>query len=143
MKMPISDIDNPFINHYKESSMKLIRNILGKAIIFFDTTFAPTPVKRSPEAQALIDEKTQNLSLYQYHMCPFCVKVRRTMKRLNLNIELRDAKDNAQFAEELLSQGGKKQVPCLRIQNEDGSVNWMYESDTINQYLEKLTASGQ
>ena len=123
--------------------MKLIRNILGKAIIFFDTTFAPTPVKRSPEAQALIDEKTQNLSLYQYHMCPFCVKVRRTMKRLNLNIELRDAIDNAQFAEELLSQGGKKQVPCLRIQNEDGSVNWMYESDTINQYLEKLTASGQ
>lgn len=80
--------------------MKLIRNILGKAIIFFDTTFAPTPVKRSPEAQALIDEKTQNLSLYQYHMCPFCVKVRRTMKRLNLNIELRDAKDNAQFAED-------------------------------------------
>lgn len=123
--------------------MKLIRNVLGKAIIFFDNTFAPTPVKRSPEAQAMIDEKTKNLSLYQYHMCPFCVKVRRTMKRLNLHIELRDAKDNATFAEELLSQGGKKQVPCLRIENADGTINWMYESDTINQYLESLTASGQ
>lgn len=123
--------------------MKLIRNILGKAIIFFDSTFAPTPVKRSAEAQAMIDEKTKNLALYQYHMCPFCVKVRRTIKRLNLNIELRDAKGDSLFAEELLSQGGKKQVPCLRIENSDGTVNWMYESDTINQYLEKLTAAGQ
>lgn len=123
--------------------MKLIRNVLGKAIIFFDNTFAPTPVKRSAEAQELMDEKTKNLALYQYHMCPFCVKVRRTMKRLNLHIELRDAKDNAVFAQELLSQGGKKQVPCLRIENADGTINWMYESDTINQYLESLTASGK
>ena len=122
--------------------MKLIRNILGKAIIFFDNTFAPTPVKRSAEAQAMIDEKTKNLALYQYHMCPFCVKVRRTMKRLNLNIELRDAKSNETFADELVREGGKKQVPCLRIQNADGTVNWMYESDTINQYLESLTAAG-
>lgn len=122
--------------------MKLIRNILGKAIIFFDNTFAPTPVKRSAEAQAMIDEKTKNLALYQYHMCPFCVKVRRTMKRLNLNIELRDAKGNETFADELVREGGKKQVPCLRIQNADGTVNWMYESDTINQYLESLTAAG-
>ncbi len=123
--------------------MKLIRNILGKAILFFDSTFAPTPVKRSPEAQALMDEKTQNLALYQYHMCPFCVKVRRTITRLNLNIELRDAKGNDTFANELLNEGGKKQVPCLRISNADGTVNWMYESDTINQYLESLTAAGQ
>ena len=67
--------------------MKLIRNILGKTILFFDSTFAPTPVKRSPEAQKMIDEKTKNLALYQYHMCPFCVKVRRTMTRLNLHID--------------------------------------------------------
>lgn len=118
--------------------MKLIRNILGKAILFFDSTFSPTPVKRSAEAQAKMDQKTAHLSLYQFHMCPFCVKVRRTIKRLNLNIELRDAKDNAQFAEELLTQGGKRQVPCLRIENSDGTVNWMYESDAINQYLEKI-----
>lgn len=122
--------------------MKLIRNILGKTILFFDSTFAPTPVKRSPEAQKMIDEKTKNLALYQYHMCPFCVKVRRTMTRLNLHIELRDAKNNETFANELLQEGGKKQVPCLRIEQTDGTVNWMYESDTIIQYLESLTASG-
>ena len=121
--------------------MRLIRNILGKTILFFDSTVAPTPVKRSPEAQKMVDEKTQNLSLYQYHMCPFCVKVRRTIKRLNMNIELRDAKNDATFANELLNEGGKKQVPCLRIVNSDGSVNWMYESDTINQYLESLTSN--
>ncbi len=120
--------------------MKLIRNILGKAIIFFDNTFAPTPVKRTPQAQQIIDEKTKNLVLFQYHMCPFCVKVRRTIKRLNLNIELRDAKDDL-YGAELVNGGGKKQVPCLRIQNSDGSFNWMYESDTINQYLENLVSS--
>ena len=122
--------------------MKLIRNIIGKTILFFDSTFAPTPVKRSLEAQKMIDEKTKNLALYQYHMCPFCVKVRRTMTRLNLHIELRDAKNNETFANELLQEGGKKQVPCLRIEQTDGTVNWMYESDTIIQYLESLTASG-
>lgn len=122
--------------------MKLIRNILGKAIIFFDEKFAPTPTKRTPEAQAVIDEKTKNLALYQYHMCPFCVKVRRTIKRLNLNIELRDAKEEP-YGSELEKEGGKKQVPCLKITHSDGSVNWMYESDLINQYLEKLVHEAQ
>lgn len=50
------------------------------------------------------------------------------------DIELRST-SNAQFAQELVRGGGKTQVPCLRIENETGDVQWMYESDDIIQYL--------
>lgn len=42
----------------------------------------------------------------------------------------------AAYAEELIKQGGKRQVPCLRI--EQGSkVKWLYESADIVAYIEK------
>lgn len=39
-----------------------------------------------------------------------------------LNIELRDAKNDPRWEQELIEQGGKRQVPCLRINNEDGKT---------------------
>lgn len=118
--------------------MRCIRNIVGKGILFFDAMFSPKALERNPDAQKIVDEKTSKLALYQYHMCPFCVKVRRVIKKQNLKIELRDALNNQTYANELLSEGGKKQVPCLRIENNDGSVTWLYESSAINDYLENL-----
>ncbi len=38
---------------------------------------------------------------------------------------------------ELIAGGGKKQVPCLRIDSENGDVQWMYESDDIIHYLKQ------
>ena len=81
-----------------------------------------------------------SLSLYQYEACPFCVKVRRGMKKLGLDIELRDAKDG-KIEKELIEQGGQDQGPCLRIQKNDGSVQWMYESSDILEYLAKRFGS--
>jgi hypothetical protein len=37
----------------------------------------------------------------------------------------------------LLEGGGQVKVPCLRITNADGNVEWMYESDDIISYLQK------
>jgi glutathione S-transferase len=31
--------------------------------------------------------------------------------------------------------GGRVKVPCLRIEHEDGRIEWMYESSDINAYL--------
>lgn len=118
--------------------MKIIRTILGNIILFFDALFSPKAIKRSEEEQARLDALTQNMALYQFKMCPFCVKIRRVIKRQNLNIEIRDAIENAQYGEELVKGGGKRQVPCLRIDKEDGTTEWMYESDVIKQYLESL-----
>ena len=116
---------------------KPIRWLLGQIIIFVDWITRPKPVERSAEAQREVDGKTQNMVLYQFQQCPFCVKTRRTIHRLALNIEKRDARNDPKWNQELINEGGKYQVPCLKITKDDGSVEWMYESTDINQYLEE------
>ncbi len=121
--------------------MAFIRWFLGKIILTLNFLTPPKSIKRSPEAQAQVDKQTRLLALYQFHACPFCVKVRRAMKRFSLDIELRDAKNNDTFRQELLENGGRVKVPCLRITNDDGSVSWMYESNDIIRYLEQRFVS--
>nr|WP_243431858.1 glutathione S-transferase N-terminal domain-containing protein [Aliamphritea spongicola] len=114
----------------------IIRWILGRIILLVNALTPPKKMQRSPEQQAELDKLTASLSLYQYEACPFCVKVRRAMRRFNLNVEVRDAKRNQDYKTELEQNGGKLKVPCLRIEEQDG-VRWMYESGDIIQYLEK------
>ena len=116
--------------------MKLIRWILGRIILLVDALTAPKPMQRPTEKQKEVDTQTQQMKLYQYLACPFCVKARRVIRRLGLDIETRDAKRNPDWMQELSSEGGKVQVPCLKIDHQDGRVEWMYESDAIIQYLE-------
>lgn len=116
--------------------MAVIRWILGRLILLFDWLFQPKSIKRNAELQSKIDEDCSSLSLYQYKACPFCVKVRRSMKRLSLNIETRDAKGSSVHSDELVKNGGHLKVPCLRIQKNDEDV-WLYESSDIIKYLEK------
>ena len=119
---------------------KPVRWVLGQIIIFLDWATRPKPVQRSAEAQEEVDRQTKNMALYHFQMCPFCVKTRRQIHRLALNIENRDARNDPKWNQELIDEGGKYQVPCLKITNEDGSVQWMYESTDINQYLENTFA---
>lgn len=118
--------------------LKAIRWILGKIILTLDSLFPPKSPERTPAEQAKINQKTAGLALYQFQACPFCVKVRRAMKRMGVQIELRDAKESSQYADELLRGGGSLQVPCLRIPEAGGNVRWMYESSDIIGYLAKL-----
>ena len=117
--------------------MVVVRAILGAIILFFNWVFTPKSIKREASEQAAIDAQTKKLALYQYAACPFCVKVRRAMKRSALKIETRDAKRSEQFKDELLTGGGQLKVPCLRIEDESGDVRWMYESGDIISYLEQ------
>jgi len=114
--------------------MKYIRKIIGTIIIFFDAITRPKPMQRSEDDQRDVDRRSKNLSLYQFHACPFCIKVRRTLHRLNVNVELYDAKID-KIGNELLKEGGKRKVPCLRIEK-DGRVRWMYNSKDIITYLQ-------
>ncbi|MHB9957641.1 glutaredoxin family protein [Vibrio campbellii] len=116
--------------------MKFIRWILGKIILLLNAVFPPRGVKRSAEAQKSVDDKAQNYALYQFEACPFCVKVRRAMKRQSVNIELRDAKNDPVHREALEQGGGRVKVPCLRIEK-DGETQWLYESSDIVAYIEK------
>jgi glutaredoxin len=117
--------------------MVVVRAILGALILLLNWVFTPKSIKREASEQAAIDEQTAKLALYQYAACPFCVKVRRAMKRSALNIETRDAKRSEKFKAELLQGGGQLKVPCLRIEENNGDVRWMYESGDIINYLEE------
>ena len=57
------------------------------------------------------------------------------MTRLNLPINTISVNAEPKFKEELLKEGGKTQVPCLKIENGD-TVNWLYESKAIMAYLQ-------
>lgn len=114
--------------------MFVVRWILGRIILLLNFVFAAKKLKHPTDIQASLDAQTQSLSLYQYAACPFCVKVRRAMRRQGLHIATLDAKQ-AQHKQDLENLGGKLQVPCLRIE-EQGQVRWLYESSEIINYLQ-------
>ena len=112
-----------------------VRLILTPFMLIGERVSRPRGIERDPAEQARIDEQTQRLALYHFPACPFCIKARRAMQRLSLDIELRNAQATGPWREELQNEGGRLQVPCLRIEEEDGSVRWLYESDAIIRYL--------
>jgi len=114
-----------------------IHLIVGSLIRLIDWLTSPRKMQRPPEKQADVDEQTRHLTLYHYPACPFCVRVRRNMRRLNLDIKQVDPRKNDLAMRELTEEGGKIQVPCLRISESDGSHRLMYESADINAYLDK------
>ncbi|MFJ4433654.1 glutaredoxin family protein [Pseudomonas sp. NPDC089395] len=120
--------------------VKALRVGLGQLIVFGDWISRPAKRKRDAAAQAQVEQEAKGLALYQFHACPFCVKTRRTLHRLNVPVALRDAKHDEVHRQALLEGGGRVKVPCLRIE-EAGKVTWMYESKAIIAYLDKRFAS--
>ena len=116
--------------------MRIIRFILGTIILFFDWMTTPRGIKRPVDEQKAVDEQCESLTLYQYKACPFCVKVRRAMKRLSLTVELRDPKRSESAKEELIAGAGKLKCPCLKIVDDKGEAQWMFDSKEIIAYLE-------
>ena len=119
---------------------KTAQYIIGPIILLLDKLFPPRAIARSQEEQQQLDASSSNLLLYQFKMCPFCVKARRAIKRLSLNIETRDALREESSREELLAGGGNIKVPCLRITDDAGDTTWMYESSDIIAYLQERFA---
>jgi len=120
---------------------KTIRAVIGPIILFMDWITTPRGIKRPSNEQQRLDNVTANMALYQFKTCPFCIKVRRHIKRLSLNIDLHDAQNDDTNRTELLNGGGQIKVPCLRITDDQGEVRWMYESDEIVKYLDRRTAA--
>lgn len=120
--------------------IKALRLVLGNAIVAADYLTRPRKLRRDAASQQRVDAAAAKLALYQFRACPFCVKTRRVLHRLNVPVALCDAKNNAAHRDELLQGGGKIQVPCLRIE-QDGAVQWLYESKAIRGYLEQHFAA--
>ena len=114
--------------------MKLIRWFLGRLILTIDFLTRPKPLTRQAEAQDRIDALTKKLSIYQFSACPFCVKVRRFLRKESINIEFIDAKDEF-HKKDLIQKGGMLKVPCLRVETKKNQVKWIYESNEIINFI--------
>ena len=120
--------------------IKLVRNALGAVIVFFDWVSRPKSIQRTPDEQSRIQSAMDGLSLYQFRACPFCVKTRRAIHALGVDIELRDINKDLRHREDLQEGGGQVKVPCLRIED-NNEVRWMYESNDIIAYLNQRAES--
>ncbi len=119
--------------------LKIFRNGLGAVIAFLSWIIPPSKIQRSFAEQKKVDLQTQQLELYQFFGCPFCIKTRRAGRRLNLKIIIRNAQTAGKYRDELTKAVGKIQVPCLKI-TDGNEVKWLLESGEIIAYLEKRFA---
>ena len=115
--------------------VKLLREGLGRVVIIIDWLTQPKKMQRDAAHQSRVNEAVKGMYLYQLYACPFCIKTRRAMRRLNLPIETRNVSLGSPHRAELEQGGGMLQVPCLFLQ-QDGKDVWMYESSDIIAYLE-------
>lgn len=120
---------------------KMLRLALGPVMLLWERASRPSPIKRLPADQADLDRQCQDLALYQFRTCPFCLKVRHEMHRLSLNIEHRDAQHDAKNRADLVQACGRPKVPCLKITDTSGKVQWLNDSGAIIAYLRGRFAS--
>ncbi|MGO1247753.1 MAG: glutaredoxin family protein [Oceanisphaera sp.] len=81
-------------------------------------------------------EATDQLALYRKDWCPFCDRVQSVVDDLDLEITECDITQR-EHLQALMSGGGQRMVPCLRIEPEPGKYVWLYESADIIAYLRR------
>jgi glutaredoxin len=114
---------------------RTVRTALGPFMLLKERLSQPRGVVREASAQTTVRLQCQNLVLYQFKTCPFCIKVRQEMRRLSLPIEQRDVQHDRANRSELEQGGGSIKVPCLRITDAAGQRQWLYDSNAIVAYL--------
>ena len=72
--------------------MKIIRWVLGRIILILDFATRPKKMNRDVDEQKKLDTLLKKHRMYQFHTCPFWVKVRRYVRKNSLKIEIRDAR---------------------------------------------------
>jgi glutaredoxin len=116
---------------------KTLRVVLGPFLLLGHWLTRPKGIVRPAAEQQAVDARTRKLALYHFPTCPFCLKTRRTVRRLSLDIELRNAQHDEAHRAALIANGGKPQVPCLLITDSEGRQTWLYESDAISAWLNR------
>jgi glutaredoxin len=121
---------------------KTLRIILGPVMLLKEKLTQPKGIVRLEAVQQSVDQQCQSLALYQYKTCPFCMRVRKEMTSLSLNIQKIDAQPPGTDRDTLTRDGGQTKVPCLKITDAAGMSQWMYDSDKIVGYLRGRFAGG-
>ncbi|MCV2357348.1 glutathione S-transferase N-terminal domain-containing protein, partial [Paucibacter sp. B2R-40] len=110
---------------------RTLRLLLGPVLLLKERLTRPAPMQRSAEAQLEVDRQCASLTLYQFKTCPFCIKVRQEIQALALPIVRLDAQHDEPNRAALLQGSGATKVPCLKITDAKGSVQWLSESGAI------------
>jgi glutaredoxin len=95
-----------------------------------------------PRGGSMSAAETKGLALYLTAFCPYCVRVRRALDQLGLDVALRDIADDPGAYRELVDATGRQTVPVLRIEESDGGVSWLAESEDIIQYFRERFRAG-
>lgn len=74
------------------------------------------------------------LTLYHFRGCPYCAKVDRALRDLDLDIARRDIHQDPDAQRALVEARGRATVPVLHIQSAE-DTRWMPESADIVRYL--------
>ena len=114
---------------------RTLRILLGPVMLLKERLSRPAALQRAASQQADVDRQCEGLALYQFKTCPFCIKVRQEMHRLSLPIKRLDAQHEAPNRAALLQGSGAAKVPCLKITDANGSVQWLGDSGAIIGYL--------
>jgi len=77
----------------------------------------------------------EGLALYGYPQCPYCARVLHAIESLGLEIPLRNTMQDGDHRRAVVESTGRSTVPVLRIDRQDGEVEWLPESADIVRYL--------
>lgn len=81
------------------------------------------------------DGDPAKLTLYQSFGCGYSTRVTAALDQLGLEIATKDIFSEPGARDELIAGGGRRTVPCLRIEGAGDDVEWMYESRDIVDFL--------
>lgn len=82
--------------------------------------------------------KEAPLVLYYRDDCPYCWNVMSHLNDQHRALPMKEINESPEAAAELVQGGGKRQVPCLRIRENNGNkVTWLYQSAEIMKYLDE------
>jgi hypothetical protein len=121
---------------------RTLRAILGPFLLLGDRLTRPKGIVRPPPSSRPSTRARSNLALYHFPTCPFCLKTRRTMRRLSLKVELRDAQQrrNPPRRPDRRRRQAAGAVPADHRRRRQPT--WLYESDAINAYLNREFGDG-
>lgn len=94
----------------------------------------PAQIQRTEQQRKLLATLMAGLTIYDYRGCSRSLKLRNELHRLNLDIPYCDIRKCQIHHDNLLSQRGTLNVPCLRIE-ENHRVTWLDEPEQIIHYL--------
>ena len=99
---------------------------------------AATVTAHGTEIQAAPVTKDAPLILYYRDDCPHCWNVLSYLSDHHRELPMKEINLSDAASNELIIGGGKRQVPCLRIRENNGNkVTWLYQSAEIIKYLDE------